>query len=129
MVGLWLALEDATVENGCLWTLPGGHAGGVHRRFLRADDGSVSFEGEMPAFEEGAFVPVEAKAGTLVLLHGANVHLSRENVSERSRHAFSVHVVEGGPGHPWLPQNWLQRRPDFPFEPLYDRGAEEAAAA
>ena len=28
LLGLWFALEDATVENGCLWALPGGHRGG-----------------------------------------------------------------------------------------------------
>ena len=26
-VGLWLALEDATKENGCLWALPESHKG------------------------------------------------------------------------------------------------------
>jgi len=27
VVGLWIALEDATVDNGCLWFLPGSHKG------------------------------------------------------------------------------------------------------
>ena len=27
IVGLWLALEDATVDNGCLWFIPGSHKG------------------------------------------------------------------------------------------------------
>lgn len=27
VVGLWLALEDATVDNGCLWFIPGSHKG------------------------------------------------------------------------------------------------------
>lgn len=48
---------------------------GVHRRFLRAPDGSVSFDAGAPEFNSGDFVPVEVKAGSLVLLHGANVHL------------------------------------------------------
>lgn len=54
------------------------HVEGVHRHFIRAADGSVSFTGDaadMPAFDEERFVPVEVKAGSLVLLHGANVHL------------------------------------------------------
>ena len=27
VVGLWLALEDATVDNSCLWFIPGSHKG------------------------------------------------------------------------------------------------------
>jgi len=120
VVGLWLALEDATQENGCLWGLPGSHHEGMHRKFVRAEDGSVSFTGEARQYNLAEFVPLEVKAGSLVLLHGCNVHCSKENQSEKSRHAFSVHYVEGAPGWDWDAQNWLQRRPDFPFEPLYD---------
>ncbi len=29
IIGLWFALEDATVENGCLWAIPGGHKLGL----------------------------------------------------------------------------------------------------
>ena len=34
----WFALEDATVENGCLWAEPGGHRGPLRERFLRDGD-------------------------------------------------------------------------------------------
>ena len=120
VVGLWLALEDATLENGCLWALPGSHAQGVHRQFVRSEGGKVTFVGEAPEYDTSALVPLEVQAGTLVLLHGANVHCSKENTSGKSRHAFSVHVVEGAAGHVWNANNWLQRRPELPFEPLYD---------
>jgi phytanoyl-CoA hydroxylase len=104
----------------------------VHRRFLRAADGSVSFTGEaadMPAFDEERFLPVEVKAGSLVLLHGANVHLSKENSSPLSRHAYAVHFVEGGPGYEWQTDNWLQRPADMPFEPLLPEQPAAAPAA
>ena len=35
VVGLWWALEDSTKQNGCLWALPGAHAQGVARHFIR----------------------------------------------------------------------------------------------
>ena len=35
MAGLWFALEDAGVENGCLWAIPGGHKLGLKSRFMR----------------------------------------------------------------------------------------------
>ena len=27
IMGVWIALEDATIENGCLWFIPGSHTG------------------------------------------------------------------------------------------------------
>src|SRR5438874_4499190 len=44
MIGLWFALEDATIENGCLWAIPGGHRLGLKSRFLRANEGGTRFE-------------------------------------------------------------------------------------
>ena len=38
IVGLWFALEDVTLENGCLWFIPGSHKQGVDRRFVRNPD-------------------------------------------------------------------------------------------
>ncbi|KAJ7569173.1 hypothetical protein O6H91_01G064300 [Diphasiastrum complanatum] len=117
-VGLWLALEDATVENGCLWILSKSHKGGTARRFLR-DHSGVRFDKESPNYDFSEFVPVEVKRGSLVVLHGDVVHQSFENTSEKSRHAYTFHVVEGSRCS-WSKDNWLQRKSEFPAEPLYD---------
>jgi phytanoyl-CoA hydroxylase len=120
VIGLWVALEDATTANGCMFAAPRSHEGGLLRRFVRDGD-TLSFEGEPLGEAELAkyeFEPIEVSAGDLVLLHGENIHLSRENTSAESRHAYIVHVVEGAAGNAWSPRNWLQRRADMPFEPL-----------
>src|ERR687892_2120148 len=36
IAGLWFALEDATIENGCLWAIPGGHKRGLRSRWVRS---------------------------------------------------------------------------------------------
>ena len=36
VVGFWLALHDATLENGCLWARPGSHLEPLRRRFVRS---------------------------------------------------------------------------------------------
>jgi phytanoyl-CoA hydroxylase len=113
VTGLWFALEDATLENGCLWALAGGHRLGLKSRFLRAEGGGTRFEtyDETPWPIEG-LVPLEVRKGALVLLHGLLPHLSRANRSPRSRHAYTLHVVEQGAHYP--ADNWLRRAPSLP---------------
>ncbi len=114
VTGLWFALEDATRENGCLWALAGGHRAGLRSRFVRAEGGGTRFErydgGAWPA--EG-LVPLEVKKGALVVLHGLLPHLSRANRSPRSRHAYTLHVIEAGARYP--EDNWLRRGADMPL--------------
>jgi phytanoyl-CoA hydroxylase len=114
VTGLWFALEDATVENGCLWALAGGHRRGLKSRFLRAAGGGTRFEvfDESP-WPDAGLVPVEVKQGALVLLHGLLPHLSRANRSPRSRHAYTLHVIEADARYP--ADNWLRRAPDMPL--------------
>jgi len=114
VVGLWFALEDATVENGCLWALPGGHRGPLRERWRRKD-GALAMErlDDTPWREEGA-VPLEAKRGTLVVLHGKLPHGSLPNRSERSRHAYTLHLIDGACRYP--DDNWLQRGADLPLQ-------------
>jgi phytanoyl-CoA hydroxylase len=111
--GLWFALEDATRENGCLWALPGGHRLGLKSRFVRAPGGGTRFEVFDPTpWPDEGLVPLEVKKGTLVVLHGLLPHLSRVNTSDRSRHAYTLHLIEAGARYP--EDNWLRRAADLP---------------
>ena len=118
VIGFWWALDDCTQANGCLWAVPGSHSIGVHRRYRREDPPSKGTE-FVPAapidFDLTGAVPLETKKGTLVILHSALVHYSAENTSAQCRHAYSVHVVEGGHGVVYPPDNWLQRPAEHPF--------------
>lgn len=113
--GLWLALEDATILNGCLWAIPGSHKNGLVRRFFRDEDG-VKFDRPSPSYDQKDFVPIEVKAGSLVVIHGNLIHQSFENQSSKSRHAYSLHVVDTD-GCKWAPENWIRRKVEP--EPLY----------
>jgi len=50
---------------------------------------------------------VEVEAGTLVLLHGRLPHYSAPNRSDHSRHAYTLHAVDGRA--PYAQTNWIQR--------------------
>ncbi|XP_049751567.1 phytanoyl-CoA dioxygenase domain-containing protein 1 isoform X9 [Elephas maximus indicus] len=121
VLGMWIALEDATLENGCLWFIPGSHTSGVSRRMVRAPAGSApgtSFLGSEPARENSLFVPTPVRRGALVLIHGEVVHKSEQNLSDHSRQAYTFHLMEAS-GTVWSPENWLQPTAELPFPPLY----------
>ena len=114
VVGLWFALEDATVENGCLWAIPEGHRLGLKSRFVRAPEGGTRFDVfDSSPWPEEKVQPLEVEKGSLIVLHPLMPHLSRENRSAKSRHAYTLHVIDGSSEYP--PENWLRRRPDMPL--------------
>ncbi|XP_045627055.1 phytanoyl-CoA dioxygenase domain-containing protein 1 isoform X2 [Ursus americanus] len=121
LLGLWIALEDATLENGCLWFIPGSHTSGLSRRLVRTYAGSkldISFLGSEPVRDASLFVPTPVRRGDLILIHGEVVHKSDQNLSERSRHAYTFHLMESV-DTVWSPDNWLQPTAELPFVPLY----------
>jgi len=121
VIGFWFALEDATLENGCLWVLPGQHKNGLRSRFRRIN-GRLQTETlpEAPSFDENDGTPLEVAAGTLVVLHGALPHYSEANRSSKSRYAYTLHAISGTAHYP--ADNWLQRKEWLPsrvLEPSY----------
>ena len=114
LLGLWFALEDATIENGCLWAISGGHKLGLKSRFMRVEGGGTRFEvlDDSPWPEED-LQPLEVEKGTAIVLHPLLPHLSRENTSSRSRHAYTLHVIDASSRYP--KENWLRRSPKMPL--------------
>jgi phytanoyl-CoA hydroxylase len=110
VVGLWVALEDARKDNGCLWVEPGGH----HRplsEIYEVDPATKKGvlqklrEPEWPNADEA--IAVEVPAGSLVIFSDHMPHYSSPNRSEHSRQAFTMHFAEGTSD--WSATNWLQR--------------------
>ncbi|WP_394842109.1 phytanoyl-CoA dioxygenase family protein [Pendulispora brunnea] len=113
VVGLWTALEDATVDNGCMWALPGGHRSGLHSRFVRNGRSDEFVVLDPTPWPDVGFVPLPAKKGTVIVLHGLLPHASKANTSPHSRHAYTLHLIDGD--LPYAADNWLQRPADNPF--------------
>jgi len=114
VVGFWFALEDAQAGNGCLEALPGGHRAGLKRHYVRHGRQAGFVEVDEAPWPAEGWVPLPAAKGTLILLHGLLPHRSGPNRSDRSRLAYTLHVVDGRTRY--LDDNWLQRAPgDLPF--------------
>jgi len=112
--GFWFALEDATIDNGCMHFIPGAHKGPLKELHYRNAEGKMAFRTlDDTPWPDDATVPAEAKAGTLVIFDGRAPHLSGPNLSDNSRHAYTLHVIDQKSHYP--AENWLQRSPDLPF--------------
>jgi phytanoyl-CoA hydroxylase len=113
IAGLWFALEDATVENGCVWAIPGGHAVGLKSRWQRTSRGMEFDVYDSTPWDEERLVPLEVKKGSVIVLNGLLPHKSLANRSTKSRHAYTLHVISADSDYPKT--NWLQRSPDMPL--------------
>ncbi len=116
VLGLWFALEDAALDNGCLWVEPGGHRGPLRERFVRDELEPDRLRMERldatPWPGAGRARPLPVPAGTLVVLHGLLPHYSAPNRSAVSRMAYTLHVTDGRARYD--PRNWLQRGAAMP---------------
>ncbi|PCC69663.1 phytanoyl-CoA hydroxylase [Nannocystis exedens] len=110
VTGLWVALEDAHRDNGCLWVQPGGHRTPLRERYevdWRTRTGTLRTLDATPWPGPDEAVALEVPAGTVVVFHDHLPHRSSHNHSAASRHAFTMHVAEKGAA--WAERNWLQR--------------------
>ena len=108
-VGFWFALEDASIENGCLWAQPGGHRTSLRSWFRRKAAGVTEFYTfDNAPFELDGMLPLEVKKGACIVLDGLLPHFSLPNKSGRSRQAYTIHTIDGEAHYP--EQNWLRRK-------------------
>jgi Phytanoyl-CoA dioxygenase (PhyH)/Polyketide cyclase / dehydrase and lipid transport len=106
LVGAWIALDDADVENGCLWVVPGSHRMGQlwpFRDHGRPDEFDPTDEAY--GFDDSSAIPVEVKTGDVVFFNGYLLHRSLKNRSTRTRRALVNHYMSA-----WSPLPWLVAR-------------------
>ncbi len=102
LIGAWIALDDATVENGCLWILPASHQPGYlypQKPHQNADE--FDFAEESFGFDDKGEVPVEVTAGTLVFFNGYLLHRSRKNRGNIFRRVLVSHYCNAWSLLPW----------------------------
>lgn len=78
----------------------------------------VIYEKAMPKFPKEDFIPCPVKKGSLVIIHGLVVHQSEHNRGNKSRHAYTFHIVETQ-NVKYSPENWLQLPDDEEFAQLF----------
>lgn len=105
LTGCWLALDDATVENGCLWVIPGSQKPGIlwPQHFHNNPQFDCAWESiEFPYTDEDA-VPVEVKAGSVVVFNGYLLHRSLPNRATAGfRRSLVTHYMSAESLLPWI---------------------------
>lgn len=102
LLGAWLAIDDATVDNGCLWVVPGSHRNGYlwpttpHGRPDEYDSSDMAY-----GFDEAEGVPVEVRAGSVVFFNGYLLHRSLCNRTAGYRRALVFHYMNAWSLLPW----------------------------
>ncbi len=102
LIGAWIALDDATVQNGCLWVIPGSHRSGYlypQRQHNQPDE--FDFAPESHGFDESEAVAVEVKTGTVVFFNGYLLHRSHKNRSDMYRRVLVNHYCNAWSLLPW----------------------------
>jgi ectoine hydroxylase-related dioxygenase (phytanoyl-CoA dioxygenase family) len=117
LTGAWIALDDATVENGCLWVIPGSQRHGLLWSLEEQDDPRFDCSRESQGFpyhDEDA-VPVEVKQGSVVFFNGYLLHRSLPNYAPSGfRRALVNHYMSAESLLPW-----------FGFQPGRDVGTAD----
>lgn len=88
MVTCWAALDRATIENGCLWMLPGTHKLGATEMESWKEYEERVLDDRLP--QERA---IELEPGDCSFHHGLTLHSSRPNLTDEKRWGYATHYV------------------------------------
>ncbi len=116
-VGLWLATSRATVENGCLFVLPGSHREPLHEHLPDSRPGANLgyLEIRDQDFARETAIPMEP--GDVLVFHSFLMHRSADNASSERRTALVYHYGAAGTRHTGLPS------PTVDWMPVVRKGA------
>lgn len=102
LVGAWIAIDDATVENGCLWIIPGRPGYMMKRMPNKSDEYADVDTIDVSDHPAENFIPVEVKSGSVVFFNGYTLHSSlRNKTTDFFRTALVNHYMSAESMLPW----------------------------
>ncbi|SDS34488.1 Ectoine hydroxylase-related dioxygenase, phytanoyl-CoA dioxygenase (PhyH) family [Mucilaginibacter mallensis] len=115
LIGVWIAIDNATIDNGCLWLIPGSNKlGYIMKRVPNSNDEYADVDTvDVSGFAKENIIPVEVKKGSVVFFNGYTLHSSLKNKTTDSfRTALVNHYMSAESMLPW--------DQDGKFEPTED---------
>jgi phytanoyl-CoA hydroxylase len=104
LVGAWIAVDDANIDNGCLWIIPGSHKSGY--MMPRVDYNGKEYADvdtiDVSGYKKEEIIPVEVKSGAVVFFNGYTLHSSLRNKTQNNfRTALVNHYMSAESMLPW----------------------------
>jgi ectoine hydroxylase-related dioxygenase (phytanoyl-CoA dioxygenase family) len=96
VVGVWLAVTEATIDNGCLHVLPGSHREPVHDHVPDRREGANYGYVEIVDHDLASSEPVLMAPGDLLVFDSHLMHRSTDNRSSGRRAAMVFHLAAAG---------------------------------
>ncbi|MCA9176101.1 MAG: phytanoyl-CoA dioxygenase family protein [Planctomycetales bacterium] len=106
LVTCWIALDDVTLDNGCLWVIPGSHLGELHEHSEPWQVGDrVDMQVPEARIDRLRETPITMPAGSCSFHHSKLLHRSGPNRSLRPRRGLAIHYMSARsrwthPSHP-----------------------------
>ncbi len=104
LTGAWIAIDDATIDNGCLWVIPGSHKPGILWPMHAHTDArfDCTYESIGFPYSDADAVPVEVPAGSIVFFNGYTLHRSFPNKTKSGfRRVLVNHYMSAESLLPW----------------------------
>ncbi len=125
LTGVWMAIDEATIRNGCLWVIPGTHKDALYS-WAPHDNPEYDGADETQDIPRSKEIPVEIPSGGAVFFNGFLLHSSLKNRSSIYRRVLVNHYMSAESCLPW------QGREDFRdiiivsgTDPHSDKGYED----
>jgi len=94
-ISIWVALDDATPDNGCLYFIPGSHRVAVKDNPPIGQSMSALFE-MYPEMAGTNAVRAQMKAGSASFHNGRTFHAAQANMTPRPRRAMTCAYMPDG---------------------------------
>ncbi len=92
IVSVWIAIDETTIENGCLQIIPGAHHKAIPH--IKAGESMILAEMADPRFvEEEKLVNLEMKPGEFILFNERTLHRSEPNRSDLPRTGMVARII------------------------------------
>lgn len=104
LTGVWIAIDDATLDNGCLWIIPRSNREGFIRKRVANENKDYADvdTADVSDYSESEKVPVEIKSGSAIFFNGYTLHSSLSNRTEdKFRSALVNHYMSSESMLPW----------------------------
>ncbi|MEM7531451.1 MAG: phytanoyl-CoA dioxygenase family protein [Chloroflexota bacterium] len=101
LTGVWMPLNDVTVENGCLWVLPDSHKPGIIYERYEHNLPDVDSMTIARGFDDSGAIPVEMAAGSVLFFNGYLLHSSKKNITQAYRPALTMHYCSANTWLTW----------------------------